>query len=129
MKSKSLPMKIYCCKCKKEVETNKVTGELVYPHRIDLYNLLFYQCKYCGNFVGTHKGTKKPLGCIPTKELKQARMKIHSLLDPLWQSKKITRKKLYSILSKQLGYKYHTGETRTIEDCNKIIEIIQGLKL
>lgn len=122
-------MKIYCCKCEKEVEAYLVKGLNVYPHRLDLCNLNFYMCPDCGNFVGCHKGTLRPLGCIPTKELKLARMKLHAKMDPLWKDKKlITRKQLYKRISDKLGYTYHNGETRTLIECFKVYDIVEEIE-
>ena len=110
-------MNIFCVKCNKNTEANLVTGKIIYPHRTDLYHLKFYQCPICKNYVGTHKGTDKPLGCIPTYELKQARIRVHDKLDYLWKSGKYKRHDIYKALSKYFGYEYHNGQTRTVEEC------------
>ena len=31
-------MNAYCCECKKEVKAEVVGGEIIYPHRPDLYD-------------------------------------------------------------------------------------------
>ena len=80
-------MRLYCCKCGKEVQAALVKGDVIYPHRPDLSQLNFYQCPVCKNYVGCHKGTKRALGCIPTKELRLARNKLHAKMDPLWKNK------------------------------------------
>ena len=121
-------MKIFCVQCEKDINGMLCSGKEIYPHRVDLYEKHFYKCPHCGNFVGCHPGTKRPLGCIPTNELKQARKKLHDLLDPLWKSKKIKRTHLYKQISKSLGYTYHTGNTKSIEECNKISEILLEIK-
>ena len=116
---------IFCVQCNKYIEANLVTGEVIYPHRPDLYNLKFYQCPFCKNYVGTHKGTTRPLGCIPTLELKQARIKVHNKLDYLWKSGKYKRYKIYKALSEYFGYRYHNGTTKSIEECNKAIGFLE----
>lgn len=121
-------MKIYCCKCRKKVEAYLVTGDKIYPHRPDLYSKHFYECPKCGNYVGCHGTTTRPLGCIPSEEIKIMRKRIHALLDPIWKSGKISRGKMYSAISKRLGYTYHTGETKTIQECLKIYDIITEIK-
>lgn len=115
---------IYCVKCRKNRNCELVTGKEIYPHRPDLYELCFYKCPKCGNYVGCHKGTNRPLGVIPTPELRQARMKVHAKLDPLWKNGIIERNKLYKMLSDELGYKYHTAETRSIEQCLQVYDLI-----
>ena len=120
-------MELYCVQCGTEVTAEKVTGQQVYPHRPDLYNLVFYKCPVCQNFVGTHKATNEPLGCIPNKELKQQRMRVHAIMDPLWQQGKISRKDLYKEISSKLGYRYHTGNTRSIQECETVLTIITDI--
>lgn len=120
---------IWCCACSERVMADLVGGKDVYPHREDLYDLRFYKCPHCGNFVGTHKADRRPLGCIPTPELKYARQKIHEILDPLWQGKAPgTRKKIYQALSDALGYEYHTANTRTIEECRTVYKHVLEFK-
>lgn len=124
-------MKIYCCGCQKEIEACLTDGKEIYPHRPDLHALPFWKCPACGNYVGCHHKTKdrtRPLGCIPTPEIKNARRHIHRLLDGIWKSGKIRRQKLYAKLSGKLGYEYHTAEIRTIEEARKIYKLIRRYK-
>lgn len=124
-------MKIYCTGCMKDVEARLTDGEERYPHRPDLYGLPFWKCDACGNYVGCHWKTKtptKPLGCIATPEILDARKKIHSLLDPLWESGKINRGKAYAHISNKLGYQYHTGEIRSLDEARTIYRIVKKLK-
>ena len=120
-------MKIWCCGCQKEVNAWMITGNTCYPHRPDLYELTFWQCPHCKNFVGSHKKTLRPLGVIATQEIKTRRHKIHEIIDPLWQQGYIKRKKLYKIISDELGYEYHTAETRSMEELDKIEELANKL--
>lgn len=120
--------KIYCCECKKEVESELVKGNMVYPHRQDLKDLLFYQCPSCKKFVGTHKGTTIPLGVIPNEEIKKIRIKIHSIIDPLWKGKQKSRTQIYNYISSKLGYQYHTANIRSLEEGAKILKIVKELE-
>lgn len=123
-------MKLYCCGCGEEVMARLVTGMDVYPHREDLYDLPFWKCDQCGNFVGCHHKSDNrtnPLGCIPTPEIKRARQEIHKLLDPLWRSGKRNRQELYAAISLQLGWKYHTAKIRSIEEARKIYQIVKTM--
>jgi hypothetical protein len=89
----------------------------IYPHRPDLYSLPFWRCDACKNFVGCHHKTQNrtaPLGCIPTPELKNARMHLHALIDPIWQSGKMKRRAVYEAISKEVGWNYHTAKTRSV---------------
>lgn len=117
-------MKIFCINCNKDIEAVLTSGKEIYTHRTDLYNLKFYKCPICKNYVGCHKGTDKPLGCIPTKQLKQARMKAHNYIDKYWKTGICKRKEIYKILSNHFGYEYHNGNTKTIEECEEAIKVI-----
>ena len=69
-----------------DVEVRLTNGAEIYPHRKDLSELPFWKCDTCGNFVGCHHKTgdpTKPLGVIPTSEIKRARQHIHRILDPI----------------------------------------------
>ena len=121
---------IYCCNCKEEVDAVLVTGAGIYPHRPDLKKLPFWQCKACNAFVGCHHKTKdrtRPLGFIPSVAVKEARKKVHRIIDPLWQSGKISRRQLYAALSKAVGKEYHTAEIRTVEEAELVISTALAL--
>lgn len=112
-------MKIYCVGCATDVEARLTTGKEIYPHRPDLFSLPFWKCDSCFGFVGCHHKTSKrtaPLGCIPTKELKNARIHLHALIDPIWQSGVVKRRELYEEISKLVGWNYHTAKTRSVEE-------------
>lgn len=124
-------MQIYCCECKTEVEARLTDGSEIYSYRMDLSDLPFWICDTCKNFVGCHHKTKnrtKPLGNIPTQEIRKARKHIHIILDPLWKSKTITRRDLYRIISSSIGYEYHTAEIKDISEARKIYYLILELK-
>lgn len=123
-------MKLWCCECADYVEARLTNGAEVYPHRADLADLPFWRCDACGNWVGCHHKTKnrtKPLGNIPSPELKVARGQIHALIDPLWKSKRIGRSELYQRMSDEIGWNYHTASLRTIEEARKAYRIGQKL--
>ena len=123
MNIKSINKKIHCCGCLGKVDAILIKGEKVYPHRADLYELSFWECPTCLNFVGCHKHDKnhQPLGCIPTPEIKKLRQQIHKKLDPLWQSGNIKRSYLYNKLTDLLGFKYHTASLRTVDECERTL--------
>ena len=125
-------MNIHCCGCGDKVEARLTNGGEIYPHRQDLSSLPFWKCDTCGNFVGCHYKTKdrtRPLGCIPTPEIKNARQHIHALLDPIWQSKQISRSKLYKMISSKTGRKYHTANIRSLEEAREVYRVIREIKL
>lgn len=126
-------MEIYCCECKNNVVPRLTNGKEVYPHRYDLYHLPFWICDKCSNFVGCHHKTKqrtKPLGFIANKEIKLSRTHIHKLIDPIWKKGRISRKELYEKISESVGYRFHTGEIKSIDQAREIylscMEIIKS---
>lgn len=125
-------MKIYCCKCESDIDARLTDGKGIYPHRKDLGELPFWKCERCKNFAGCHHKTEdrtRPLGCIPTPEIKKARQHIHKILDPLWKSGGMSRGDAYSKLAKELGWdEYHTAQLRTIEDCREVYRALKRIE-
>lgn len=116
-------MKLWCCQCATDVDARLTNGAEIYPHRPDLADLPRWKCDVCGNHVGTHHKTNnptRPLGNIPSPEIKTARMKIHELIDPVWRGGRMKRGILYGKLSEALGYEYHTAEIKTIEEARRV---------
>mgnify|MGYP000209042600 CR=1 FL=1 len=121
---------IHCCGCDKTVTAKLTSGGEMYPHRPDLKSLPFWKCPHCLNFVGCHHKTKqrtRPLGCIPTPEIKAARQHIHRILDPLWANDKSKRGPLYAEISERMGKQYHTAEIRSVEEARKVYAIVKDL--
>lgn len=114
---------IYCCECATDVDAVLTNGAKVYPHRPDLRDLPFWMCQGCKSFVGCHHKTKdrtRPLGCIPSEDVKDARKWIHALIDPAWQSGAISRRSLYAALGAAIGREYHTADIRSVEEARKV---------
>lgn len=122
---------IFCCGCGASVAARLTNGEEVYPHRRDLYTIPFWKCDTCGNFVGCHYKTgrrTKPLGCIPTPEIKAARQEIHKIIDPLWKSGRVSRRELYRMIAHVIGVEeYHTGEITSIEQAREVYRVARDL--
>lgn len=108
--------------------SNKVTGADIHPHRPDLSALVIYHCRPCGAYVGTHKGTDKPLGRLANAELRKAKMRAHSAFDPIWREGNKSRKGAYKWLAKQLGIdgsECHIGMF-DVDMCNRVVELCNG---
>jgi hypothetical protein len=121
-------MDIWCCGCNREVSARLTSGREVYGHRPDLAALPFWKCDTCGNFVGCHHKTAertKPLGCIPTPALKDARQHIHRVLDPIWKSGRMKRGEVYQAIAARIGVpEYHTAEIRDIEQARAVYRAV-----
>ena len=122
---------IYCCKCERQAPARLTNGSEIYPHRDDLAALPFWRCQQCGNHVGCHHKTSnptRPLGVIPTPEIRKVRMQIHAVMDPLWRSGAVARRDLYQRLSDALGRSYHTADLRSLAECERMLEEVLRLR-
>lgn len=116
-------VEIYCCGCSKSVYPRLTSALEIYPHRPDLKGKPMWRCDDCGNYVGCHHKTDtptRPLGNIPTPEIRKARMSLHALIDPIWKSGKVKRGTVYNKISKAIGYPYHTAEIKSMEQARMI---------
>jgi uncharacterized protein DUF3268 len=124
-------MQIWCVSCQRKVIPVLTDGREIYPHRPDLQSLPFWKCVHCGNYVGCHHKTKdrtRPLGNIPTPELRTLRQAIHRLIDPLWKGPdRLSRNFVYGKLSEALGRNYHTAELRSVEEATRVLDAAKAL--
>jgi hypothetical protein len=123
---------IYCCGCNCDTQARLTDGKEVYPHRTDLYPLPFWKCDQCGSFVGCHHKSAqrtRPLGNIPTFEIKLYRKEIHRIMDPLWKSGRISRSAIYKMIGKHIGHNYHTGEIKSVEDAKRVLAFVNSIRL
>lgn len=125
-------MIIYCCGCRRDQHANPVMGAKIYPHRPDLRGLHMFQCTSCGNYVGAHTRGRhkgKPLGVIPTPELRRARKAIHDDLDPIWRKSHMSRDAVYAYLTDVLGREYHTADLRSMKEVELIRDSVTRLRV
>lgn len=123
-------MIIYCTGCEKDVDARLTDGKERYPHRPDLHDLPFWKCDTCGAWVGCHHKTNKPtkpMGYLATPEILQVRIAVHDLIDPIWQSGEVPRGKIYAYMKKKLGYNYHSGEIKTLDEGRRVWKIAAEL--
>lgn len=123
---------IFCAGCQKNVHARLVTGGNVYPGNPALKHLPFWRCYDCGGYVGCHHLVKddplKPLGVMATRDLRHARQKLHTLIDPIWKSGIITRTGLYQLISQSLGWKYHTAKTRSVDEAREVYRVVRDIR-
>lgn len=81
-----------------------VGGEVIYPHRPDLFAKNFYLCG-CGAYCGAHHGTTKALGFPCGPRTRRARSAAHKAFDPLWRGKRaqFRRNEAYAWLADKMG--------------------------
>ena len=125
-----LPVCPYCMNL-----STLVTGDIIYPHRLDLHGKYFYICTPCNAYVGCHPGTKKPLGRLANAELRKAKLQAHNAFDILWKSGKMKRRTAYGWLALKLGIKEedcHIGMfdvemcLQTVKYCKEFKDIPQS---
>lgn len=105
-----------------------VHGSEIYPHRPDLSGLLFYACKPCEAWVGTHMKTGEPLGTLANKQTRNARMRAHQWFDPIWKKGHAKRRDAYIWLAGQLGIPFddtHIGSF-DIETCDRVVNAVKA---
>lgn len=90
-----------CPYCK--FECILVYGDSIYPHRPDLFHKPFWLCIKCKAWAGCHPGTTKRMGRVANVETRRLKMAAHAVFDPIWKSRKMSRKKAYKWLQEQTG--------------------------
>ena len=126
-------MKVICPYCQNDAKF--VTGRKIYPHRPDLFNKRFYLCEPCGAYVGTHRGTKAPLGRLADQELRQWKMKAHAAFDPLWQVSSSLRSRRRSSCYKRLAKAMNINAQEChiglfdVDQCKQVVELIKSGEL
>ena len=118
---------VYCCGCTKHVTPRLTTGKEIYPHRKDLQHLSFWVCDKCTNYVGCHRKSKNvPLGTIPTPYVRSLRSELHNIIDEVWSTLKICRRgRIYSLISKHLGYAYHTANVNNKKEFDNVLSAFE----
>lgn len=105
--------------------SERVTGNIIYPHRRDLHRKFFYLCRPCDAYVGCHPGTTAPLGRLANAELRKAKGAAHSAFDPKWKSGEMKRKAAYGWLAEKLGIPRndcHIGMF-DVETCREVVKV------
>lgn len=80
---------ILCPYC--DQRAKRQTGVMLFPHRPDLADLIYFVCAPCDAHVGTHKKTGQPMGQLANEHLRQLRAATHRAFDPRWEDIKIGR--------------------------------------
>lgn len=108
-----------------------VSGDVIYPHRPDLFEKKFWRCEPCDAYVGCHPvgpghdGTR-PLGRLANAELRRAKQAAHAAFDPIWKNREMSRAKAYRWLANRLSVpasECHIGMFDT-HQCKAVIEAV-----
>lgn len=111
----------YCQKPAKWVENKEIYG------RNYGRSYMAWYCRPCDAYVGCHNNTKKPLGRMADRELREWRKKaknkfIEVKLNGNWKNKKL-KSKAYLWLKDRLGKEFHFGDS-TIDECKSVYELV-----
>ncbi|MFC5587578.1 zinc-finger-containing protein [Sporosarcina soli] len=91
------------------------------------YGTNLYVCTLCDARVGTHGRGKTPLGTLANGNLRNLRKMCHARIDPLWKSRKMSRKAVYMRLQKVMeltSEEAHIGMFNE-HQCQKLIAIFE----
>lgn len=111
-----------------------VGGDVIYPHRPDLYKKKFWQCAPCEAYVGCHEAGRgygdgtRPLGRLANAELRQAKMAVHEMFDDIWKEGHMRRPEAYAWLADKMGIAVencHVGMF-TVEQCHQAADICEA---
>lgn len=115
-----------------------VTGDVIYPHRPDLFRLKFWNCKPCGAYVGCHPPSKMkngemtagdhPLGRLANAELRTAKKAAHAAFDPIWMRGALSRKDAYKWLAEVMGISRkdaHIGMF-DVDQCRAVVAAVKA---
>ena len=96
-------MRVTCDYC--GVDAKLVTGDVIYPHRLDLRAKRFWHCAPCDAYVGTHENSPQaaPLGRLANSELRALKQQVHAAFDPLWRGHGTSRTECYRWLARAMG--------------------------
>lgn len=110
----------YCSKIPGWVDNKEVYGKRYGK------SYMCYYCRPCDAYVGCHNNSRAPLGTMANKALRQKRMEVHSIIDPLWKRGKFSRGDVYAKLADAFGETVHVGQS-DMGRCDQIIEVSKSL--
>ena len=123
--------KIHCTTCREDVMARRTLYKEVRPYVGSEFGMQpIWVCDRCMSYVGCHVKTRdkfKPLGTLAGKEMREIRSEIHRVLDALWKSRRTSRGEIYKIMTGRLGYEFHTGEIRTMEQAENVLQVARDV--
>lgn len=117
-----------CNICNSELVT-KVDSKKIYNNP-KWHGRIMWKCLDCGAYVSCIPGTDEPAGTLADADLRLLRIKVHNLIDPLWESGRFTRNRVYQSLAEHLNIARrdcHVGKFSKAM-CMKVIEMCNGGK-
>ena len=120
------PMKIYCTTCESDQEAIKARGRDLYPGKGN--DKRYYRCTGCDrSWVTRHRHTGEPMGTMAGPDVRRLRSNAHRLVDPIWQSGRMSRQALYLKIGRLTGRDYHAGTLATKAELDAVERAIGEL--
>lgn len=129
-------MKIYCCKCCKDVDAVLVSGMTVNVRCPEHWDRKYYQCPHCLNYCLANKyhNDWKPMALIAGPELRAERQRLHNLFDPVWKNDPLpyeSRQGWYKYMAVGMHrgpkYQFHFGFLRSFRECKRAENLIRRI--
>ena len=103
-----------------------ITGKKLYPNTRWIHKKYFWICKSCDAYVGCHGKSKKPLGSLANKKLRELRKLCHYKFYEYSKANNLTKKESYKWLSEimKLDPKHAHFGMFDIDQCSKFLNLI-----
>jgi hypothetical protein len=116
---------VFCPYCEKPAEL--VHGKEIYPHAGPPQNGMYWLCRPCQAWAGTHKNSSRhaPKASLANAALRKARQKAHTAFDRLWSENLMQRTEAYAWLATELGVhvkRCHIGFF-DLDQCLKVAQV------
>lgn len=85
------------------VDTEIISGAMLYSGRPDLQRKIMYRCPKCLAYVGSHDKTRMPLGTVARAPLRKLRKQCHEAFDRIWKREGLSRSDAYAWLADSMG--------------------------
>jgi len=126
--------KLHCTSCNKTVNATIKKETEIYPDRkayLAKREPRDYWACVCGSHVRVDKEKVHVRYVLTTGKFSAIKNNIHSLIDPIWKSKKMTRPEVYRYMSKITKTKdFHVSLISCMKDAEKALkeaETLNGL--
>lgn len=125
--------KVICQYCLQPAK--KVTGQDIYPHRVDLKDNVYWACSPCQAYVSSDPTTNKPIGLLANAKTRKLRVAVFQLLEKLVRLKLMTRYETQGWLASRINVPVAKCKLtqlddidlqQAIDECNKYITRMTG---
>lgn len=114
---------IHCQYCGSKAVLRSATAVHVGNRRGDGYVYVCARYPFCDSYVGVHPDTRKPMGTLANRALREKRVKAHRAFNQLWEYGYMTKKEAYHWLQLLFGLPEDMAHIAQFSDyrCEKLI--------